>query len=139
MASPYYRCPKCHNVSRKNDNMFEMVEISGSNTVFAVAGGVPCPDCGANNSFDDVYLHPKYDVPIEEVYGGKVDVNLQLVNSAHMAGRIRLSEEEQRLLRQALRSSGSLSAHDAKKQDSGCFSLLVIALVLGYLLANVLA
>lgn len=128
MASPYYRCPKCHNVSRKNDNMYEMVEISGSNTVFAVAGGVPCPECGANNTFDDVYLHPKYDVSIEEVYGGKVDINLQLVNSAHLAGRIRLSEEEQRLLRQALRSSGHGTG--ASTKNDGCFSLLVVALAL---------
>jgi len=108
--------------------MFEMVEISGPNTVFAVAGGVPCPDCGVSNNFDDVYVHPKYDVPIEDVYGGKVDINLQLVNQAHQAGRIRLSEEEQRLLRQALRSSGSGSS--ATQKSSGCFSLLVIVLTI---------
>ena len=57
MASPYYQCPQCHGVSRKNDNMFEMVQISGPNTVFAVAGAAPCPDCGARNDFDDVYVH----------------------------------------------------------------------------------
>mgnify|MGYP003383520813 CR=1 FL=1 len=137
MASPYYRCPKCHIVSRKNDNVFEMVEVSGSNTVFAVAGGAPCPECGASNSFDDVYLHPKYDIRIEEVYGGKVDINLRLVSQAHQVGRIRLSEEEQSLLRQALRSSGSASS--ATQKSSGCFSLLVIALTLAGGLVGVLA
>lgn len=51
MASPYYRCPKCLNVSRKNDNMFEMVEISGSNTVFAVAGRIESRVVGQRQRF----------------------------------------------------------------------------------------
>jgi len=114
MASPYYQCPQCHSVSRKNDNMFQMVEISGPNTVFAVAGAAPCPDCGARNNFDDVYVHPKYDVPIEDVYGGKHGVNLQLVRRASEAGQIRLSEEEKRLLRQATESG-----RDSAVQSTG--------------------
>ncbi len=109
MASPYYRCPNCHNVSRKNDNMFEMVEVSGSNTLFVGTGDVPCPDCGASHSFDDVYLHPKYDVPIADVYGGKAGVNLQLVRSAHETGKIRLSEQELVLLPASLHAAASAS------------------------------
>jgi len=123
MASPYYRCPQCHSVSRKNDNMFEMVEMSGPNTVFAVAGAAPCPDCSARNNFDDVYVHPKYDVPIEDVYSGKCGVDLQLVRRASESGKIRLSEEEKRLLRQATgagSSSGSAS--------TGCLVLFAAGL-----------
>ena len=121
-----------HSVSRKNDNMFEMVQISGPNTVFAVAGATPCPDCGARNNFDDVYLHPKYDVPIEDVYGGKHGVNLQLVRRASEAGQIRLSDEEKRLLRQATGSgSGSGSA------STGCLVLLAAGLAVTTLLSGV--
>jgi len=133
MASPFWQCPQCHSVTRKNDNAFEMVEISAPNTVFAVAGAAPCPDCGARNNFDDVYLHPKYDVSIEDVYGGKCGVNLQLVRRASEAGQIRLSEEEQRLLRQVTgtgSSSGSFSALSSSRCPRGsspCLGLSVTA------------
>lgn len=122
MASPYYRCPNCHNVSRKNDNMFEMVEMSGSNTVFAVAGGAPCPDCGVSHSFDDIYLHPKYDVPIEDVYGGKAGADLQLIRRAHDAGRIRLSEQELALLKANLPAAATASP---SKANTGCATLVL--------------
>lgn len=113
MASPYYRCPNCHNVSRKNDNTFEMVEASGSGTLFVSPGGVPCPDCGASHSFDEVYVHPKYDVPIEDVYGGKAGVDLQLVRRAHQAGKIRLSEQELALLSTSLPAAATSSSSKA--------------------------
>ena len=132
MASPYYRCPQCHSVSRKNDNMFQMVEMSGSSTVFAVAGGAPCPDCGARNNFDDVYVHPKYDVPIEDVYGGKCGVNLQLVERASEAGQISLSDEEKRRLRQGL---GARSA--SARSNEGCLVLLAACLTVTALVSGV--
>ena len=118
MASPYYRCPNCHNVSRKNDNTFEMVEASGSGTLFVAPGGVPCPDCGANHSFDDIYLHPKYDVPIEDVYGGKAGVDLQLIRRAHAAGRIRLSEQELALLKANLPAAAAASPSKANASST---------------------
>lgn len=112
MASPFWQCPQCHSVTRKNDNAFEMVEISDPNTVLAVPGPVKCPDCSANFDFQTIYSDAKYDVPIQDVYNGKHSTALvNNIRRLHEAGRIRLSEEEKRLLRQGIANlSGSAKA-----------------------------
>jgi hypothetical protein len=116
MSSPYWQCPACHSVSRKNDETLRIVNDTGPSAI--LSGVVRCPDCGAHFDLDTVYVAGAYDISIEDFYGGKFGRRLIAnVRRAADAGKIRLSPEETELLHaaqtgrsEATPGSGCLSA-----------------------------
>jgi len=101
--SPFWLCPHCHSVARRNDKYFRMAELAGALPLRSAR----CPDCGARFSLRGVYLDETYDAPLADVYDGKYGDDVpRNVRRAYDAGRIRLDEDELDLLQMAERRLG---------------------------------
>lgn len=98
MQSRYYQCPHCKHVFRKDDDLYELAQISAVMS----SGGERCPNCAMPLSLSDVY-RGKHDVPAENIFAGKYGWDVvQGIFNLHVSGQIRLSPEEEHIVRDAL-------------------------------------
>lgn len=103
MASPFWQCPKCHKLTRKAQQFFELVELGMGESTGVVGPGLAdttnCANCGASFTIKTIYIDAKYDVSIKDVFNGKYGAHIvENIRQLHKAGKINLTEEEKNLL-----------------------------------------
>ena len=94
MRSPYWQCPHCHKLARKDAQVAELAELAG-----LVTGTGKCPNCDRPIELEALYVKAKYDIPMADVYHGKYGSHLvENIRQLYEAGQVTLSEEEKNLL-----------------------------------------
>ena len=96
MASPFWQCPRCHKLARKDEELFELTDGTMS---LGMNGTGKCPNCRSPVDLQSLYVEAKYDVAVEDIYSGKYGTHIvENIRQLYDAGKINLTEEEKVLL-----------------------------------------